>query len=723
MGAAAMARRAQPRKRRHAGPAWGPALVGLCLAGFASWSAASEPVRLHLRAGTIDGASLPAPDPSSPAQGRFALLVVEGLLKPEHRSQLRLAGVDVVGYIPNNAFMVDLANADAEAVSNLDFVRRLVAWRPAWKLDPKLRGVTDDVPVLVHLMPGAEAADVAQAVSVLPGAVSHAEPVAIAGTRVLSISATPGALGALVNHPDVRFIEPAPAFAVRNSTTRWIVQSDTPDFTPVYDAGITGLGQVLGVMDTLVDANHCAFFDPSNPIGPDHRKILAYNANLGDQEHGTHVAGTALGDAGAFDDNRGVAYDAKLVFSFIPSAINLLGRLELHHEQGARIHSNSWGNDQTKAYDLTARSIDLFSWEHDEDLVVFSASNFDEVTNPENAKNCLAVGATQDWQEFFFGQDFHCFGGAGPTIDGRRKPEIFAPGCGTLSAATDTACDTLPLSGTSMATPAVAASAALVRQYFMDGFHPTGAANPDDALVPTGPLLKAVLINAARDMASLPISPPTYPSVEEGWGRLVLDGGLHFAGDTRRLIVRQARNNSPEALETGASVVLEVEVVTSDEPLEVTLAWHDYPAEIDAALAPVNNLDLSVTSPSGDVYKGNVFLTDVGVSVPGGEHDELNNLENVIVPSPHPGTWFVTIDATAVNMGVQGYGLAVTGDVDEFAPCPADFNADGAADVRDFADFRAAFAAGLISADVNSDGALNVFDFIAFQQVFAEGCD
>ena len=48
--------------------------------------------------------------------------------------------------------------------------------------------------------------------------------------------------------------------------------------------------------------------------------------------------------------------------------------------------------------------------------------------------------------------------------------------------------------GTSMSTPVVAGAVALLRQYFMQGFYPTGAAVAGSAYTPSGPLLKAVLL-------------------------------------------------------------------------------------------------------------------------------------------------------------------------------------------------------------------------------------
>jgi subtilisin family serine protease len=53
------------------------------------------------------------------------------------------------------------------------------------------------------------------------------------------------------------------------------------------------------------------------------------------------------------------------------------------------------------------------------------------------------------------------------------------------------------LQGTSMATPLTAGSAALVRQYFLDGFYPSGAATPESAFHPSGVLVKAVILGAA----------------------------------------------------------------------------------------------------------------------------------------------------------------------------------------------------------------------------------
>lgn len=51
-----------------------------------------------------------------------------------------------------------------------------------------------------------------------------------------------------------------------------------------------------------------------------------------------------------------------------------------------------------------------------------------------------------------------------------------------------------------MSTPLVAAGAALLRQYFTEGFYPSGAANPGDTHQPSGALLKAVMLGGAEHL-------------------------------------------------------------------------------------------------------------------------------------------------------------------------------------------------------------------------------
>ncbi len=132
------------------------------------------------------------------------------------------------------------------------------------------------------------------------------------------------------------------------------------------------------------------------------------------------------------------------------------------------------------------------------------------------------------------------FSSRGPTPDGRFKPDVVAPGSFIVSAKSDgtivsNQCvqgldvGVLAMEGTSMATPVTSGTAALVRQYYMDGYYPSGTANPSDSLVPSAALLKATLIASTASQSRLGasntlISGP--PSVYQGFGRLLLEAGL-----------------------------------------------------------------------------------------------------------------------------------------------------------------------------------------------------
>jgi hypothetical protein len=148
-----------------------------------------------------------------------------------------------------------------------------------------------------------------------------------------------------------------------------------------------------------------------------------------------------------------------------------------------------------------------------------------------------------------------------------------------------------------------------------------------------------------------------FPGNEEGWGRVLLENVLEFAGDTRRLsVLADVRNAS--GLTTGQTAGYSLSVAGSQEELKVTLAFTEPPAATLAASATVNDLDLEVISPSGTLYRGNWFSG--GVSASGGVADAINNLEQVLIPSPEAGDWTVVVRGTAVNQGTQGFALLAT---------------------------------------------------------------
>ena len=83
-----------------------------------------------------------------------------------------------------------------------------------------------------------------------------------------------------------------------------------------------------------------------------------------------------------------------------------------------------------------------------------------------------------------------------------------------------------------MAAPVVAGAALISRQYFREGFYPTGKPSGNSYL-PSASLLRAVLIGGAFAMdgfteLGLPLGPP--PGNRQGHGRVQLDRAIPLVG-------------------------------------------------------------------------------------------------------------------------------------------------------------------------------------------------
>lgn len=693
-------------------------------------SLAADPSLVLFRSGPFD------PGIGVPEEARFGLTsyrereegdllcVVQFRATPgeTERAALRSEGATVLGYVPNNAYLVRVSASHLQKVIARGEVRAGFRLPKFAKIAPELLADVSRAQMIQLLAP--EDDDLAAAGDLLaarfpslrlasgaearrPGRLLCEVPAALMSDFLDYVAGLEAVLCILPWSP------PRPL----NDDSIWVIQSyDTVNTTnyalsaTVWNHGVTGTGQIACVMDTGATPSMCQLRYDGTPgsiataqtlTAPDTgvvdlaKKVIAYYVEPGataydeaaSQYHGSHVCGTLLGDNyatpstptdGGHDLGDGMAPNAQLVIQDIGNAsgdLALLGDLQLQFLQaynaGARIHSNSWGT-QNSTYDPFSMNMDQFAYRHEDFLFVVANGNWatgiadGSVGSPATGKDVVGVGATSNGNNFE-ANALMWFSSRGPTDDGRLKPDVMAPGANVNSADGSLDCSTVSKAGTSTAAPTVSGGLTLMRQYFVDGWYPSGTKTASDARIPSAALLKACLVNGAMEMTgqdTLSSNPVTrIPSLDQGWGRIHLENALYFGSDARRTRLWDVWNAN--GLATGEQAEYPLTVTSSGQPLRVHLIWTDPASTPMAAVNLVNNLDLEVLSPSGVRYKGNVFT--YGQSTAIGDADVLNNVEGVVLPSPEVGTWKLLVKAASVpgasgelGSARQGYALVAT---------------------------------------------------------------
>lgn len=252
----------------------------------------------------------------------------------------------------------------------------------------------------------------------------------------------------------------------------------------------------------------------------------------------------------------------------------------------------------------------------------------------------------------------------GPTVDGRVKPDILAPGVTMSSHIGFDQCSTDYMQGTSMATPLVAGAAALVRQYFEDGFYPSGSAQEGDKHSPSGALVKAVLLGGALPLTGfeadtgLPLEPP--PSPRQGFGRIYLKNSLPLDVESNPDWKLQLVDGATIAMGDTHKYCISAR---GGGQVAITLAWFDYPAMESSSVALVNDLDLAVRAAG---FNGSLMMGNGGTHYSAAEGDRINTVEQLVLMDVPKGD--IAIEVRGYNLygkaSPQPYALVVLGSFD-----------------------------------------------------------
>ncbi|MFQ6127281.1 MAG: S8 family serine peptidase [Thermoplasmata archaeon] len=658
--------------------------------------------------------------------GDYYIIQYSGYLTVDKVERLKSLGVRLYEYTPYNGYIVGMEKSVVSRVGNLDFIRFLSPYYPAFKVSQDFVD-SPDMKVKVQLYPDADFEENLRKIESLGtvyGASNrhHTVNVVIAGFLI----------DELVNIPDVRHIFKDLPIVVYNNRAALLeknyeaqLSSVSGLYNPVSELPIrlTGEGEVIGFADTGFDiglegSGHYDFFKGPGP-GCNRDRVLAIRARTGHYDdpngHGTHTAGDALGngyikelvdaiydpcDSDYTHGYAGVAPEAELSFDSCGLGAGLYVPVpdvwEAQYADGARQMSNSWGPATVdNSYGFTSPYVDAFMWSNPDALVVFGAGNegpgWNTVSGGGNAHNALSVGGSENDRPFKgAGSDdpsqLASYSGRGP-VENRLKPDIVGTSelAGPHSARamyneysdiTDyqyynpkdswANADYWYMGGTSASTPRLSGHSALTREFYREFYGLTTSEI-------TSALVKATLINGATDMGY------GYPSYDQGWGKVNIKNSL-FPTPPRTNQWAMGNLSAGQVWNAATDGGMSLDIRSSRVPLKITMV-HMAPMGIFLQ----DDLDLEAISPGGVVYKGNLFATsntypeydnwsypnpsafdwdpDYSFAFDFDTDDDYNTVENIFVEEPEVGIWTVKLYGDTNAIHNPPFALIFSADV------------------------------------------------------------
>ena len=418
--------------------------------------------------------------------------------------------------------------------------------------------------------------------------------------------------------------------------------------------------------------------------------------------HSTHVAGTMIA-SGVTAAAKGMAPAASLR-SFDWNNMNsemaneaANGALISNHSYGYLRGWNGckWWGDTTISkvedykfgfYDETSRAWDEIAYNAPYYLIVKSSGNdrnddcdtsvlyppdgpYDCIDQLGISKNILTVGAVNDISGGYTQPSdvvMTSFSSWGPADDGRIKPDIVANGTGLYSTYYTADNAYASMTGTSMSSPSVAGSLALLIQHYEDVF---GSGKKMRAST-----LKALVINTANEAGT-----DDGPDYSFGWGLMNTEkAALKISQDDTLDVI------SEKVLDDGNTYSRYIKLKSAN-PIRITLVWTDPPGNPPAkdTLDPddpaiINDLDLVLedTTDKTFYYPWKLDRDNPSVAATTGVND-VDNVEQVDIAVPDSGhVYKISVShKNSLENGSQAFSLIIEGDFDSNEKPVADFYA------------------------------------------------
>lgn len=583
---------------------------------------------------------VPLRTPQSEFKGMLYKLIQFKTIPTENERQaLRLAGVELLHYVRNYAWLATLpADLDPAQLSPCP-IRLISDMEVDYKLSKSLfqgnfpsYALTDPdhIRLSLHLMQPVSMAEV-EAIngnSEIETIIRNAEVEAFirnAGGEILEVQPPYNVMEILLPVEEISTLaatpfiyhisEATPAPEPEQEVNRTSHRSNM--IAADYAGGLhfDGTGVTAAVSEGMVDTTQIGF----------HGRIFAgYHTGTSFSGHATGV-GRRMAGAGNYNPkDRGMAFGADLLT--VNGAV--WNNSTLYFSDSLRIANHSYGYGCSYGYNSASVTIDnqvrtfpsmmhVFSCGNigtDSSCNYYGAPGWANITGAvKQSKNVIASGAVNAYDQRMN------FSSKGPAYDGRIKPDICAVGPG----------------GTSHASPGIAG--VMTQLYQAYKFHNAGQ-EPDAGLI------KGILQNTGEDLGN------PGPDFQYGYGRInarraynTIAGGRHLTANVSNGITNTHTLNIP----------------AGTQELRCLVYWTDYEASAGAAAALVNDLDFRLTDPNNTVFLPWVLDTAANansLNLPAVRgRDSLNNMEQVTITNPSPGTYTVSVEGHLVPTGPQKY--------------------------------------------------------------------
>ncbi len=484
----------------------------------------------------------------------------------------------------------------------------------------------------------------------------------------------------------------------------------------VHQLGYTGRGINVGLVSSRnVRSTHEAFND-SNGVHVFNFDYSGSGVNYtggGVPGHDTWVAGivASRGWTGHTND-KGVSFDCNIYSArvvdnnnyvgndtnnFIEDALNSL--INSHNCKVIVTPIQLGGTANGSSY--YSLMFDYFAYNNN---VIFALASGKDSTNPTifgDAYNGITTAALIDEPNGFYLRVGNS-SNPGPTVDGRKKPEISCPGSSqtTPSIGSDTDYYITAKDGaTSFAIPQTAGVAALLLQYAN-----SNSVSDDNRNV----VIKAVIVNSAFPNIKNKSGHSTDPTVwdpNRGYGRIDALRAYQTLSSAKVSKSTTITSSAGWAYDTMSSATHTYIIRgKKNKRLVFTVTWNRQARKsgsnyYDETL-PRFNIDLIVKNSSGSIIA---------------ETDDVNNLGKIDLLLPADGNYTVSLSNNTPTKS-RAYGLAF----ELLPPLTGDFNVDYTVDILDLYQMASEWLTSGTKADIIPDSNVNNLDFAAFAENWLE---